>query len=294
MKLQGIFVAAATPFDYSGGLYKTKVEHNIDKWNRTSIAGYSFAGTAGEGPLLREEEKIALWGLAAKHAGEGKLLLADASAEGVEISVSLARRAADIGFHAVVCGVPHYYKTMMYGPASQQLYFRTVADRSPIPVLIENSPVYTGVDVLPETIGALSAHPNIAGVIETGTPPIRIPQIREAAEDGFQILTGSARALWESFEQGATAALLPLASAVPYACITLWEAFRSRETEAGRDWQVRVTKPSLLVTDIYGPAGLKHAMEISGYYGGPPRLPFCTPDSAAKTEIERAFRDLRG
>jgi hypothetical protein len=35
-------------------------------------------------------------------------------------------------------------------------------------------------------------------------------------------------------------------------------------------------------------------MDLNGYYGGPPRLPFCTPTPQAKTEIEDAFKDLKG
>ena len=294
MKLQGIFIAAATSFDYKGDVYAVKVQHNIEKWNRTAVSGYCLASAAGEGPLLREEEKLALWEIGARYAAPGKLLLADASAEGVEISVSLAKRAAEFGFHAVVCGVPHHYRTLMYGPGIQMLYFRSVADRSPLPVILENAPSYTGVDLLPETSAALSAHPNIAGVIETGTPATRISQIKESAETGFQVLSGSSTSLWESFGQGAAGALLPLASAVPYACITLWEAFRTREEAAGIDWQGRVAHPGILVTDLYGVPGLKYAMELNGYYGGPPRLPYCPPNQSARRDIEAAFRDLRG
>ncbi len=294
MKIQGIFVAAATPFDYKGEIYKVKVQHNIEKWNLTTVSGYAFATSAGEGPLLREEEKISLWQLAAQHAAPEKLLIADASAEGVDSSAYLAKRAAQAGFHAVLCQVPHHYRSMMYGADTQMLYFRSVADRSPLPVLIGNSPSYTGVDVSPESSAALSQHPNILGVVETGTPAGRIPQIRGTAEPGFPVLTGSSTSLWESLENGANGALLDLASAVPYACITLWEAFRTREQEAGTDWQARITHPGILVTDLYGVPGLKYAMELNGFYGGPPRLPYCPPTLAVRDEIAAAFRDLRG
>jgi len=293
MKLQGIFVAAATPFDYNGQLYKVKVEHNVVKWNLTSVSGYAFGGLAGEGPLLGEDEKAALWELAAKHAAPEKTLLADCSAEGVEISARLAKRAAALGFHAVVCAAPHEYKSLMFGPDAQMLYFRAVADRSPVPLIIENSPAYTGVDVLPETTAALSQHPNVVGVIENSTPA-RIAQIKQQTGAGFSVLAGSSTRLLESLEQGASGALLTLASATPYACITLWEAFRTREQEAQIDWQARITQPGIAVTDVYGVSGLKYAMELNGYYGGPPRLPFWPPDQAVKTEIESTFRDLRG
>jgi 4-hydroxy-2-oxoglutarate aldolase len=293
MKLQGIFVAAATPFDYSGQLYKVKVEHNVVKWNLTSVAGYAFGGIAGEGPLLGEDEKAVLWDVAAKHAAPEKTLLADCSAEGVELSARLAKRAAALGFHAVVCAAPHEYKSLMYGRDAQMLYFQSVADRSPIPVIIGNALAYTGVDVLPETSAALSAHPNIAGVVEDSTPS-RVAQIRQLAGAEFAVLAGSCTHLLECWEQGASGGLLALASATPYACITLWEAFRTREREAQLDWQERIRQPGIAVTDLYGVSGLKYAMELNGYYGGPPRLPFCPPNQAVKSEIEGVFKDLRG
>jgi len=52
MKLQGIFPAITTPFDHNGDLYKVKVQHNIEKWNRTGLAGYLVAGSTGETPYL--------------------------------------------------------------------------------------------------------------------------------------------------------------------------------------------------------------------------------------------------
>lgn len=291
MKLTGIFAAVATPFDHEGALYKTKVQHNFDRWNQTSLSGYVIASASGEGVLLSPDERCELWELSAKAAGPGKLLIADASEESVRGSVALAERAAAAGFHAVMCGVPHFYK---YGPDTQALYFRSVADRSALPVILHNAPQATGVDLEPETAGLLAQHPNIVGIVETGTPAITFRQIIEAAGRDFAVLAGTASSVLEALEAGAQGAVLPIASAAPYAAIALWEAFRTRENEAARDWQQRLAHPSILVTDLYGIAGLKHAMNGNGFYGGPPRLPLAGLSPQAKLEIEAAFRDLKG
>jgi 4-hydroxy-2-oxoglutarate aldolase len=88
--------------------------------------------------------------------------------------------------------------------------------------------------------------------------------------------------------------VLAFANAAPYATITIWEAHRTREVDAAKDWQNRILRAAQLVTVKYGIPGLKHAMDLNGYYGGPPRLPLTVPCPAAKAEIEQAFRDLRG
>ena len=50
---------------------------------------------------------------------------------------------------------------------------------------------------------------------------------------------------------------------------------------------------SKLIATKHGIPGLKHAMDLNGYYGGPPRLPFIPPSPEAKAEIEQAFDGLR-
>jgi 4-hydroxy-2-oxoglutarate aldolase len=294
MKLQGMFASAATPFDHSGALYRAKIQHNFEKWCRTSLAGFVIGGMTGEGPLLEAHEKIDVLRLAVPVVPAGRLVIVDVSAEGVQAAANLAKLAAEGGAHAVISVAPHQFRNMMYGSEAQTLYFRALADRSPVPVVVHNSPQVTGVDLLPETIGRLTEHPNITGLVESGTPPGRIRQIRQAAPKEFGVLAGTESQVWESLKEGANGALLAFACAAPYATIAIWEAHRTREDEAGIDWQGRIAHPSLLVTDVYGVPGLKHAMDVNGYYGGPPRLPFVPVGQAARDEIEDAFRDLKG
>ena len=294
MKIQGMYAAAATPFDHTGALYRVKVQHNFEKWSRTSLVGFVIGSLPGEGPLLEAEEKVELVRLAAAAVPPDRTLIADVSGEGVHVAAKVAAAVAQAGAHAVVSSVPHTYRNLMYGPETQMLYFRALADQSPVPVLIHNAPQMTGVDLLPETAAKLAAHPNIAGVIETGTPPSRVEQLRTLAPKDFAVLAGSESQLWDSLKAGANGAALAFGSVAPYATIAIWEAFRTREEEAGVDWQTRISHPSILVTDMYGVPGLKHAMDLNGYYGGPPRLPFVPVSQDARREIEDAFRDLKG
>jgi 4-hydroxy-2-oxoglutarate aldolase len=294
MKLQGMYASAATPFDYTGAPYRAKVQHNFEKWSRTALAGFVVGALAGEGPLLEPEEKLELLRLARTSIPEGRTLILDVSSEGVHAAAKLARGAAEAGADAVVSLVPHAYRNLMYGSEAQTLYFRALADQSPVPVIVHNAPMTTGVDLSAETIAALSAHPNIAGSIESGTPSGRVKQIRALVPKTFGILAGTESQLLESLKDGANGAALAFASAAPYATIAVWEAFRTREEEAAIDWQERISHPSILVTDLYGVAGLKHAMDLNGYYGGPPRLPFSPVSVAAREEIAEAFKDLKG
>jgi 4-hydroxy-2-oxoglutarate aldolase len=121
----------------------------------------------------------------------------------------------------------------------------------------------------------------------------RMNEVVRAVKPGFQVLSGSGVGFWEALQVGASGAILAMANVIPYACVTIWEAFRTREREAGHDWQMRITPPGRLIAAKHGIPGLKYAMDLNGYYGGPPRLPMIPPSSEAKAEIEEAFADLR-
>jgi 4-hydroxy-2-oxoglutarate aldolase len=287
MKLQGIFVDTTTPFDYSGDLYRVKIEHNIGKWNRTSVAGYVVGGFSGEGALLSPEEKSELWKLAAESAGPEKTLIAGVDAAGVRAAVTQINRAAELGFAAALVETPHYEKLLACAEA-QQLYFRSVADRASIPILMSNRLGATGIDLSVETILALANHPNICGVVDHSGDCGRIERL-----GAFAVLCGVERVLWNALRSGAAGAVLPFANAAPYATIALWEAYRTREEDAGLDWQARIAPPAELINTRYGVAGLKHAMDLNGYYGGPPRLPWTVPGPSVKREIQDALSDLK-
>jgi 4-hydroxy-2-oxoglutarate aldolase len=235
-----------------------------------------------------------LWQLVAKHAASDKLLIAGTGMESVRETVCLTNHAAELGYKAAMVRTPHYYKNLLNSAGAQALYYRAVADQSRIPLIIYNWPQATGLDIPAEAVAALSEHPNVIAIKESSGSMEKVMQLIRDVRPGFQVLVGSAPTLWPSLLMGACGAILAFANAAPYATIAIWEAYRTRETEAGADWQGRISKAAVLVTTKYGVPGLKHAMDLNGYYGGPPRLPLTVPSPAAKAEIEEAFRELKG
>ena len=294
MKLEGIYPPIATPFDADGNIYKAKLRHNVEKWNKTKLSGYVVCGSTGESVYLTTDEKIALWEMVAEYASPDKLLMAGTGMESVRETVDLTKRAAQMGYKAAMVRTPHYYKNLLNNTEAQVLYFQAVADQSPVPIMIYNWPQATGLDITAEAVvRALRNIPTSVAIKESSGNLEKVMQMIREVADGFQVLVGSAPTLWPSFQVGAAGAVLAFANAAPYATITIWEAFRTRDHEAGLDWQNRIGHPSVLVTSKYGIPGLKYAMDLNGYYGGPPRLPLTPLPAAAKREIEEAFRDLK-
>ncbi len=284
----------ATPFDSNGDVWKAKVEYNVSKWNKTDLAGYVVCGSTGEAVLLGERERFEFWEWVAGFAAPGKLLIAGTGAESVRETIALSNRAAELGYKAALVVTPHYYKNQLNNARAQQVFYGAVADGAKIPVLLYNLPQNTGIDLAPEAVAELSHHPNIAGMKDSSGNAGKMIRMLNEVKPGFQMLTGHAGTLATALSLGACGAVLAFANAAPYACVSIWEAHRTRESSAALDWQRRIYKPGSMVTEKYGIGGLKYAMDLMGYYGGPPRLPLLPPSAEGKKEIEEAFADLRG
>lgn len=293
-KLNGILPPIATPFDHNGEIYKVKVQHNVEKWNRTGLAGYVVCGSTGESVYLTTEEKLKLWDWVAEYASSDKILMAGTGVESVRETVALTNAAAERGYKAAMVRTPFYYRNLIARPDSQLLYFRAVADQVNIPIMIYNWPQATGVDIPVETVVALSEHPNIFAIKESSGNLEKMIQMLQLVKPGFQVFNGSAPILAPALGIGCSGGVLAFANAAPYACVTIWEAHRMREPEAAMDWQKRILRAAQLVTVKYGVPGLKYAMDLNGYYGGHPRLPLVPITPEAKKEIELAFDGLKG
>src|SRR5205085_7430401 len=119
----------------------------------------------------------------------GKTLIAGVGAESVQETVEIANRAAEAGFHAALALTPFYYRNQMHRPETQALYFRALADRSKIPVLIYNIPQVTGYMLPVETVAELSHHPNIAGMKDSSGDNERMKHVVAAVKPGFQVFS---------------------------------------------------------------------------------------------------------
>jgi 4-hydroxy-2-oxoglutarate aldolase len=289
MKLTGIFPALTTCFDADGNVCREKILSNVRKLNQVALSGYTVCGSTGETPLLGYDERIGVLESVREASADGKTLIAGVGAESVRETVRMANCAASIGYHLALALTPHYYKNQLHRPDRQALYFRAVADQSKLPVLLYNIPAVTGYDLPVELIAELAEHPNIIGLKDSSGNLDKLKETLKAVPPGFQVLSGSGMNFGDALQLGATGAILAIANAVPYACVTVWEAFRMRQHEAAQDWQARLLPCARIVPAKYGIAGLKHAMDLKGYYGGPPRLPLIPPSAEIRTEIEQAF-----
>lgn len=293
MNLNGIFPPICTPFDSSGDVSTEKLRANIQKWNKTGLAGYVPTGSTGESVFLTKEEKILIWETVRHAAAPGKLLIAGTGVESVRETVALTNTAASLGYVVAMVRTPHYFKGQMNRPECQLAYYRAVADQARIPIIIYNFPQATGLDIPAEVVIQLAAHPNIIGIKESSGNIEKVARMIDETPDRFLVLVGAAASIYPAFCMGAVGAILAVSNAAPCAALAVYEAYRSGDHERARQAQKRIAAPAVAVTTKHSIPGLKYAMDLNGYYGGPTRLPLVPLSPAAKAEIEELFRDIR-
>jgi len=179
MLLHGILPPITTPFYSDGNIYFKKLEANVERYSRTPVAGIVVQGSTGEAILLSDEERRDVLKCAREAAGPNKVLVAGTGIESAIETLRLSEYAAKVGYDVVMVRTPHYYRKQMQ-PANMLAFYRTVADRSPLPVIIYSFPQATGYDIPAEVVIELAEHPNLIGIKESSGDVEKVRKMVEA------------------------------------------------------------------------------------------------------------------
>src|SRR6266536_1398253 len=208
MLLTGIFPPITTPFYPDGRIYLKKLEHNVDRYSRGPVSGMVVLGSTGEVVMLNEEEQRELLRAAIAVAAPEKVMIAGCGQESVQETIRRCELAAELGYDVALVRTPHYYRAQMTPPVMLN-YYRTVADRSPLPVLLYSFPQCTGYDLPVEVIAELAGHANIIGTKESSCSLAKVERIVQCTRN----VQREARVTHEF--QPVTARMLKKASAAP-------------------------------------------------------------------------------
>ncbi|MGD8997294.1 MAG: dihydrodipicolinate synthase family protein [Anaerolineae bacterium] len=285
ISLKGVFPPIPTPFDAEGNVAYRALAENLERWNRYDLAGYVVLGSNGEAVHLTDEEKTRAWEAGRQAIPSDRLMIAGTGCQSTRQTITLSRRAADAGADAALVVTPHYYGGQMT-PDALTSHFYAVADRSPIPVVIYNMPRFTHIDLDASTVVQIARHPNIVGIKDSGGNIGKLAHIAGAVDQDFQILAGSASFFFPALVVGAVGGVMALANVAPQEMLDLHRLFETGEWAEAAAMQRRLVPVNTAVTARFGIPGLKAALEMRGYYGGPVRLPLQPLDDGALQTLE--------
>ena len=349
MLLHGIFPPISTPFYPDGSVYYKKLEANVAQYSKTPVAGIVVQGSTGEAIMLSDQERRDVFKVAREGAAPHKVLIAGTGIESAIETLRLTEYAATLGYDVAMVRTPHYFKNQMK-PLNMATFYRAVADRSPLPVIIYNFPQATGYDMPAEVVIELAGHPNIIGIKESSGNLEKVKQMVEGTrsvkravivtevfaavtgrmlameastgggdvvpvgalggsavtavqappkfktrskEVGFQVMVGAAHQLEPSLELGAVGAILAFACPAPTACYEIYAAWKEGDKALAKEKQQRIVDAAKRVVADFSISGVKYAMDLNGYFGGPVRLPLLPLNAEQKAEVERLMGNIK-
>jgi dihydrodipicolinate synthase/N-acetylneuraminate lyase len=185
MLLEGIFAAVTTPFYSDERIYFRKLEANMVRYSRSLLAGMLVLGSTGEAVMLDDEESRQVLRAAAEAIAPEKVLIAGVGRESVSATVALAETAAEYRYDAILLRPPSYYAGQL-SPSAVLNYFQSVADRSPLPVILYNIPKFVPYQIPVELVAELANHPNIIGIKDSSASVERFKETVASTETALR------------------------------------------------------------------------------------------------------------
>jgi 4-hydroxy-2-oxoglutarate aldolase len=288
--LSGVFPPIPTPFENDAVNHRA-LAGNVDRWMQTRLTGLVVLGSNAEAPLLEDAEADAVIDTVRQHVPRDRTLIGGVGRESTAATIAAAKRAARLGVEVVLARTPSFYKNMMTSDAFVR-HYTAVADASPVPVLLYNVSMFTGVNLQPEAVERLAQHRNIIGIKESNSDLVQLAETIARTPDDFVVLCGSGATFYAALNAGAGGGVLAIAAVLPGLCMDIFDLARNQRHAEALALQRRITPISRLLGSMHGVAGLKYALDQIGYIGGPTRPPLGTVPPDAQRQIREQLAAL--
>jgi 4-hydroxy-2-oxoglutarate aldolase len=284
--LSGIFPALTTPFE-NGAVSVSKLKANIEKYNRFDLAGYVVLGSTGEGIMMSERDGLEAIETVCAAAAKGRVVIAGTGASSTRETIEFTHKAAAAGAQYGLVVTPFYYKAQMTAQVLET-YFRTVADKCTIPIIMYNVPKFTGLDFPLQTVFALADHPNIAGLKDSSGNISFVSEILKGSPRAFTLLQGHGSALLSALMLGAKGGILALSNIAPAETVEIFRLAQAGKYDEAKAIQMRVLTVNQRIVGGYGIPGIKCAIDLLGYAGGD----LCPPLQPVTGQVRESIRKL--
>ncbi len=251
------------------------------------------AGSTGEFYALSREERTRLFEHTREVAAGRARLVAGTGAATTQEAVWLTASAERLGYDAVAVIVPYYSR-----PGQEEIYrhFVAVAGATSLPLLLYNIPLYTGVNLQPETLARLAELPNIVGVKDqAGANPTQTSEYLRVAPH-LSVYSGDDAMILQVLAQGGTGAVSGGAHVLGHLIKEMIRRFKAGDVSgaAGLHHRLMPFHRALTSGGRVNPVPLLRAATTlaTGIDVGPPRPPLLPPEDAEVVALRGVLSSL--
>ncbi|MGH2404632.1 MAG: 4-hydroxy-tetrahydrodipicolinate synthase [bacterium] len=286
-----LITAMVTPFDGSGAVDFARAAALARRLIDGGNDGLVIAGTTGESPTLSDDEKLRLFKTVKEAVGGRGKVIAGTGTYDTAHSIHLSAEAHRVGADGLLLVNPYYSR-----PSQDGLYahFKTIAESTPLPVMLYNIPGRTGVNCTPETIARLAQVKNITAVKEAAGSLEQVSEIRVRTPDDFMIYSGDDSLTLPKLAVGAVGVVSVAGNLAPAAgeIQQMIRAFFAGKVADALRIHRRLWPLFKVLFITTNPVPVKAAMRLSGFDCGKVRLPLVDATPKEEEQIGAVLRSL--
>ncbi|MBX3749240.1 MAG: dihydrodipicolinate synthase family protein [Opitutaceae bacterium] len=284
MKIRGIFTPNIVPFGRDGGINEHELRRLTSWLIDKGIHGLYPNGSTGEFIRLSYEERQRVVRIMASENRGRVPILAGAAEANVDLVLKACHAYADLGCAAVSLTGPYYYKVSQ---ESIEHYFREIAAKSPIDILLYNIPQFSNEIGIPVVERLALDCPRIIGIKDSSRDFPRfvtlLARIKPQRPD-FVVFTGTEEILFPSLMMGGDGGTIASSSVIPEVILKLFADYQAGNYAECRRVQLKIQE---LIGAMFAagnfPEGFRAAVALRGFDPGPARFPL-SPHEAAQLE----------
>jgi 4-hydroxy-tetrahydrodipicolinate synthase len=244
------------------------------------------------------EERVKLFKVIKDAVGNKIPLMAGVGCASTIETMALAKKAEELGFEIMMVVSPYYTK-----PTQKELYnhFKKVAESVNIQMMLYNIPIFTGVNINPETVAQLSKIENIIAIKEEAElNPKQMTEFINITPEDFIIYCGDDTMILEAFVQGGTERTGGIVSGGAHIIGAQLRDMIDMFLDGKVEEAAKMQQKYLALFRIMGQNGrtnpvslLKEAMKMLGYNAGIPRLPLSPGTEEEIAKVRKMLEKLQ-
>lgn len=284
-----LVTAMVTPFAKAGAVDYARTEQLVDRLINDGTETILVAGTTGESPTLTHHEKVELFKLVKKSAGNRAKVWAGTGSYNTADTIEFTKEAESIGVDAALVVTPYYNK-----PSQEGLYqhFKAIADSTRLPCVLYNIPGRTSRNIETKTMCRLAEVKNIVGVKESTGDFQQVAAVRAGTPPEFMIYSGDDWATLHILLLGGVG-IVSVASHICGQQIREMMSFFQSGDHSGAlkvNLKLRTLFDALFLPTTPNPCGVKAALRLVGFDCGGHRLPLVEPSA---DDLEKIRAELK-
>jgi 4-hydroxy-tetrahydrodipicolinate synthase len=265
-KLSGIFTPNLVPFDAKGRINEDELRRMVNWLIEKGVTGLYPNGSTGEFIRLSLEERKRVIQIVVEENAGRVPVLAGAAEANLDMILDVSKVYANLGCAAVSVTGPYYYKVSQ---DSIEHFFRELAQRSPIDIVLYNIPQYSNEFSVPVLTRLAMDCPRIIGVKDSSRDFPRFLNTLQAIKPqrpDFGCLIGCEEILFPALLMGADGGTIASSGVVPEVIMRLYhESVAGNIAEARRIQFKLLELINTMLNGMNFPEGFRAGMSLRGF-----------------------------